>query len=123
MAIYDSDAEISRKIFALVAKSEREAKKAVTQVANMYEGTLINNTPHDTGKAVSTVKQSNFKSGLTLPQKEVGYKSWYIHFPEVGTKVFGKVRQPPQHFQAKTMEQVRKPALNVYKQAIGRVLK
>ncbi len=123
MALYDSDAEISRKIYALVTKSEREAKKAVTQVANMYAETLINNTPRDTGIAASTVKQSNFLSGRTLPQKEVGYNSWYIHFPEVGTKVFGKVRQPPQHFQAKTMEQVRKPALNVYKQAMERVLK
>lgn len=123
MTNYDTDAEISRKIYALVAKSEKEAKKAVTQVANMYEAALINNTPRDSGQSVSSVKQSNFKSGLTLPQKEVGFKSWYIHFPEGGTKVYGKVRQPPQHFRSKTFEQMRKPALKVYKEAIERVLK
>lgn len=123
MSKFDSDKDIQDAIYKLLAKSEREAKKAVTQAANVFEATLVSNTPKDTGKAVSTTKQSNFKSGNTIPTKEVGYGSWYIHFPNVGTKVKGTVRQPPQHFQEKSILQAKDPILNIYKQALRRALK
>lgn len=120
---FDTDADIENAIYKLLAKSEREAKKSVTQAANLFEATLVSNTPKDTGKAVSTTKQSNFKGGNTIPTKEVGYGSWYIHFPNVGTKVKGTVRQPPQHFQEKSILQTKDQILNIYKQALRRAFK
>lgn len=123
MTKFDTDADIQKAIYQLVAKSEREAKKAVTQAANIFEATLVTNTPKDSGKAVSTVKQSNFKSGNTIPTKEVGFGSWYIHFPNVGTRVMGKVRQPEQRFQEKTILQTKERILNIYKESIRRAVK
>lgn len=120
---FDTDTDIENAIYKLLAKSEREAKKAVTQAANLFEATLVSNTPKDTGKAVSTTKQSNFKGGNTIPTKEVGYGSWYIHFPNVGTRVKGTVRQPAQRFQEKSMLQTKDQILNIYKQALRRALK
>ncbi|MCD8896592.1 HK97-gp10 family putative phage morphogenesis protein [Mammaliicoccus sciuri] len=120
---FDTDTDIENAIYKLVAKSEREAKKAVTQAANLFEATLVSNTPKDTGKAVSTTKQSNFKGGNTIPTKEVGYGSWYIHFPNVGTRVKGTVRQPAQRFQEKSILQTKDQILNIYKQALRRALK
>lgn len=120
---FDSDADIEKAIYQLVAKSEREAKKAVTEAANVFEANLIANTPKDTGKAASTVKQSNFRSGNTIPTKEVGYGSWYIHFPNVGTRVMGSVRQPAQRFQEKTILQSKDRILNIYKESIRRAMK
>ncbi|WP_436895168.1 HK97-gp10 family putative phage morphogenesis protein [Mammaliicoccus sciuri] len=120
---FDTDTDIENAIYKLLAKSEREAKKAVTQAANLFEATLVSNTPKDTGKAVSTTKQSNFKGGNTIPTKEVGYGSWYIHFPNVGTRVKGTVRQPAQRFQEKSILQTKDQILNIYKQALRRALK
>lgn len=120
---FDTDTDIENAIYKLLAKSEREAKKAVTQAANLFEATLVSNTPKDTGKAVSTTKQSNFKGGNTIPTKEVGYGSWYIHFPNVGTRVKGTVRQPAQRFQEKSILQNIDQILNIYKQALRRALK
>lgn len=120
---FDTDTDIENVIYKLLAKSEREAKKAVTQAANLFEATLVSNTPKDTGKAVSTTKQSNFKGGNTIPTKEVGYGSWYIHFPNVGTRVKGTVRQPAQRFQEKSILQTKDQILNIYKQALRRALK
>lgn len=120
---FDTDTDIENAIYKLVAKSEREAKKAVTEAANLFEATLVSNTPKDTGKAVSTTKESNFKGGNTIPTKEVGYGSWYIHFPNVGTRVKGTVRQPAQRFQEKSILQTKDQILNIYKQALRRALK
>lgn len=120
---FDTDADIEKAIYQLVAKSEREAKKAVTQAATFFEATLVSNTPRDSGKAVSTIKQSNFRSGNTIPTKEVGYGSWYIHFPNVGTQVMGKVRQPAQRFQEKTILQSKDQILSIYKESIRRAVK
>lgn len=125
---YDSDADISRKLDILVVRSEKKAKQAVTQAAKTYEGILKSNTPVDakqthTTHAKDVTKISNFKTDETHPIKQVGFMSnrdngWYIHFPDVGTKVKGTVRQPPQHFLRKTQIMSKPPILAIYEKAV-----
>lgn len=126
----DSDKDISDKLNKLIWQSEREAKKAVTNAAKTYEGILKMNTPVSdkqthSDHARDVTKISNFQRDEAYPKKEVGYQmgksrkesGWYIHFPDVGTKVHGTVRQPAQYFLRKSREQAKGPALAIYRKA------
>ncbi|MBX5315957.1 HK97-gp10 family putative phage morphogenesis protein [Staphylococcus caprae] len=125
---YDSDADISRKLNILVANSEKLAKKATAQAAKVYANNLRANTPvyeeqtHDT-HAIEVIKTSGFLQDRTAPTKEVGFSvkgdnGWYIHFPDVGTKVHGTVRQRPQHFAERSFQMSKAPILAIYKNAV-----
>lgn len=126
----DSDKDISDKLNKLIWESEKKARKAVTDASKTYEGILKMNTPVSDKKTHSdhardVTKISNFQRDEAYPKKEVGYQmgksrkesGWYIHFPDVGTKVRGKVGQPPQHFLRKSREQAKGPVLAIYRKA------
>lgn len=126
----DSDKDISDKLNKLIWESEKKARKAVTEASKTYEGILKMNTPvsdiqSHSNHARDVTKISNFQRDETYPKKEVGYQmgksrkesGWYIHFPDVGTKVRGTVRQPAQHFLRKTHEQAKVPILAIYHKA------
>lgn len=130
----DSDKDISDKLNKLIWESEKQAKRAVTNASKTYEGILKINTPVSqrqthTDHARDVTKISNFQRDETYPKKEVGYQmgksrqesGWYIHFPDVGTKVRGTVGQPPQHFLRKSHEQAKGPILAIYRQAMEKV--
>ena len=127
----DSDKDISDKLNKLIWESEKKARKAVTDASKTYEGILKMNTPVSdkqthSDHARDVTKISNFQRDETYPKKEVGYQmgksrkesGWYIHFPDVGTKVRGKVGQPPQHFLRKSHEQAKGPIREIYRQAM-----
>ncbi|KKI52954.1 Phage capsid and scaffold [Staphylococcus equorum subsp. equorum] len=127
----DSDKDISDKLNKLIWESEKKARKAVTDASKTYEGILKMNTPVSdkqthSDHARDVTKISNFQRNEAYPKKEVGYQmgksrkesGWYIHFPDVGTKVKGKVGQPPQHFLRKSHEQAKGPVLAIYYKAM-----
>lgn len=131
----DSDKDISDKLNKLIWQSEKQAKKAVNDVVKYYEFNLFMNTPVSnrqthTKHAREVIKHSNFISGRTFPTKEVGYDKgksrkdagWYIHFPDVGTKIRGTVGQPPQHFLRKTHEMTKPIALQIYRNAVEKMV-
>ncbi|MCD8872127.1 HK97-gp10 family putative phage morphogenesis protein [Staphylococcus gallinarum] len=132
---YDSDKDITEKLNKLMWQSEREAKKAVNDVVKYYEFNLFMNTPTakrktHTAHARDVIKTSNFLRDRPYPVKEVGYDkartrkdaAWYIHFPDVGTEIRGTVGQPPQHFLRKTHEMTKPIALQLYTNAVSRML-
>lgn len=127
----DSDKDISDKLNKLIWESEKQAKRAVTNASKTYEGILKVNTPVSnkqthSDRARDVTKISNFQRDESYPKKEVGYQmgksrkesGWYIHFPDVGTKVNGTVRQPAQHFLRKAHEQAKGPIREIYRQAM-----
>ena len=132
---YDSDKDISDKLRKLVINSEKEAKKAVTKAAKIYEANIRANTPvhgkqtHST-HAIEVLKISNFKRDSFNPTKEIGFDKgksrkdagWYIHFPDIGTTINGKVGQPPQHFMRRSFEMSKAPILAVYTKALEDML-
>ncbi|MDW4271874.1 hypothetical protein QI096_02775 [Staphylococcus saprophyticus] len=131
----DSDKDISDKLNKLLFQSEKEAKKAVNDVVKYYEFNLYMNTPVSdrqthTKHARDVIKHSNFLGGRVNPAKEVGYDKgksrkdagWYIHFPDVGTKIEGRVGQPPQHFLRKTHEMTKPIALQIYRNAVEKMI-
>lgn len=128
---YDTDADISRKLNILIMNSEKIAKKATTDAAKVYAKNLRSNTPvfrhqtHDT-HAIEVIKTTGFLQDRSSPTKEVGFSKkgdngWYIHFPNVGTKIHGTVRQRPQHFAERTFEMSKAPILAIYENAVRRM--
>lgn len=128
---YDTDADISRKINLLIANSEKLAKRATTEAAKIYANNLRSNTPvyekqtHDT-HAIEVIKTSGFLQDRSAPTKEVGFSrkgdnGWYIHFPDVGTKVHGTVRQRPQHFAERSFQMSKAPILAIYENAVRKM--
>lgn len=128
---YDTDADISRKINLLIANSEKLAKRATTEAAKVYANNLRSNTPvyekqtHDT-HAIEVIKTSGFLQDRSAPTKEVGFSrkgdnGWYIHFPDVGTKVHGTVRQRPQHFAERSFQMSKAPILVIYENAVRKM--
>lgn len=131
----DSDKDISEKLNKLIWQSEKQAKKAVNDVAKYYAFNLFMNTPVSERQlhnkhAREVIKTSNFLSDRVYPVKEVGFDKgktrkdagWYIHFPDVGTKVRGTVGQPPQHFLRKTHEMTKPIALQIYRNAVEKMI-
>lgn len=133
---FDSDKDISDKLRKLVINSEKEAKKAVTKSAKIYEANIRANTPvhkrqTHSSHAVEVLKISNFKRDSFVPTKTVGFDmgqkrkdaGWYIHFPDIGTEPSKRsLGQPPQHFMRRSYEMSKAPILAVYNKALRDIL-
>lgn len=123
-----TDKEIDYALNKLIINCERESKEAVKRAGALYAGRLRQNTPVSLNKshkehARDVIDITNVKSDRSRPYLEVGYvvngdTGWYIHFPDGGTKVRGRVGQPPQHFIEKTIIETTKPIKALYRNAI-----
>lgn len=125
-----TDKEIDAVLDKLIINCERESREAVKRAGNVFAGRLRQNTPVSLNQTHSThardvIDITNVKSDRSRPYLEVGYivngdSGWYIHFPDGGTKVRGRVGQPPQHFVEKTILETMKPIKALYRNAIER---
>lgn len=109
--------EILGNITKLQVNNRRVAREAVDEGAKLFGDLLEVNTPVDEGDMRGDVTVSGFKGGgQGQIEKDIGYGSstgWRVKYPDDGT-----IKQRPQNFKEKTINESRPKIQDVYSRKI-----
>lgn len=114
--------EILANITKLQVNNRRQARKAVSDAAELFAEALKENTPKDEGDMAEDVVISGFKGGSQAEiEKDIGYgkaTGYRVKYPDDGT-----INQSPQNFKEKTINEMTPKIQKLYAERIKEGLK
>lgn len=113
---------ILANITKLQVQNKRVAREAVNEGAEKFADNLEANTPYDEGDMQSDVTVSGMRGGAYgTMEKDIGYgksTGWRVKYPDDGT-----IKQSPQNFKEKTINQSRGEIQQIFADKISEGLK